>query len=253
MHRRPSTRRRRLAAVCAVALGAGTLVFSAGPANVLASGHARTLTGTFHDGATYMIQVPANWNGTLVLYSHGYVTPGSANPATDVGDPLTGQWLLTNGYALAGSSYATTGWAVQQAIPDQLSTLNTFDRRVGTPLQTIAWGHSLGGMITAALLQLDPSRFTAALPMCGVLGGGVGTWNVALDSALAVQQLLGPASGLQVVDITDPPTNLGIAETLLAAARRLRREELESRSPARWGTYPGGSIRPAPSPPRPTT
>src|SRR3984957_9830085 len=219
MHRKPSTRRRRLAAVCAIALGAGTLAFPAGPASAMASGHARTLTGTFHDGATYLIQVPANWNGTLVLYSHGYVTPGSANPATDVGDPLTGQWLLSNGYALAGSSYATTGWAVQQAIPDQLATLNVFDRRIGTPTRTIAWGHSLGGMITAALLQIAPDRFTATLPMCGVVGGGVGTWNVALDAAVAVQQLLGPSSGLQVVNITDPTTNLGIAETLFAAAQ----------------------------------
>jgi pimeloyl-ACP methyl ester carboxylesterase len=251
MHRRPSTRRRRLAAVCAIALGAGTLAFAAGPANALASGHARTLTGTFHDGATYLIQVPANWNGTLVLYSHGYVTPGSANPATDVGDPLTGQWLLSNGYALAGSSYATTGWAVQQAIPDQLSTLNTFDRRVGTPLMTIAWGHSLGGMITAALLQLDPSRFTAALPMCGVLGGGVGTWNVALDSAFAVQQLLGPSSGLQVVDITDPTTNLGIAKTVFAAAQATPQGRARLALASALGDVPGwfdpASPEPAPT------
>src|SRR5271167_4143800 len=102
----------------------------------------KSYKGKFPDGATYLIQVPANWNGTLVLYSHGYVIPGSANPALDVGDPLTGAWMLTNGYALAGSSYATTGWAIQQAIPDQLSTLNAFDRRVGTPVRTIAWGHS---------------------------------------------------------------------------------------------------------------
>ena len=174
-----------------------------GPAQALAAGPV-TLTGSFRDGATYLIQVPAAWNGTLVLYSHGYVVPGSANPAQDVGDPLTGQWLLSNGYALAGSSYATTGWAIKEAIPDQIRTLNTFDRLVGSPHRTIAWGHSLGGMITAGLIQADPSRFTAALPMCGVVAGGVGTWDVALDSAFAVQQLLGPGSGLQVVNITTP-------------------------------------------------
>src|SRR5580704_3802120 len=218
MHRKPMTRRRRLSVVCALALGLGTAALGAGPANAFASG-TRTIDGTLRDGATYLIQVPANWNGTLVLYSHGYVTPGSPNPAMDVGDPLTGAWLLDNGYALAGSSYATTGWAVQQAIPDQLSTLNTFDRRVGSPVRTIAWGDSLGGMITAGLLQVAPSRFAAALPMCGVVAGGVGTWNVALDSALAIQQLLGPASGLQIVNISDPTTNLGIAEEVLAAAQ----------------------------------
>src|SRR6201993_861826 len=36
-----------------------------------------TKTGALVDGATYLIQVPSNWNGTLFLYSHGYVVPGS--------------------------------------------------------------------------------------------------------------------------------------------------------------------------------
>src|SRR5580700_5213258 len=84
------------------------------------------LTGTLPDGATYVIDVPAKWNGTLLLYSHGYVAPGSQNSASDVGDPLTGGYMLAAGYALAGSSYATTGWAVQQAIPDQIATLDVF-------------------------------------------------------------------------------------------------------------------------------
>jgi pimeloyl-ACP methyl ester carboxylesterase len=245
------TRRRRLAVVCALALGIGTAALGAGPATALASGTARTITGTLRDGATYLIQVPANWNGTLALYSHGYVTPGSANPAMDVGDPLTGAWLLSHGYALAGSSYATTGWAVQQAIPDQLSTLSAFDRRVGTPVRTIAWGHSLGGMITAALLQVAPDRFAAALPMCGVVAGGVGTWNVALDSALAVQQLLGPTSGLQVVNITDPTANLGIAETVLAAAQATPQGRARIALASALGDIPGwfdpASPEPAPT------
>ena len=163
---------------------------------------ARTLNGTLADGATYEIQVPANWNCTLFLYSHGYVVPGSANPAQDVGDPVTGAWLLGHGYALAGSSYASTGWAIQQALTDQIATLNVFDQQVGTPTRTIAWGHSLGGIITAGLIQDYPNRFSAALPMCGVLSGGVATWNTALDSEVAFQQLIDPS--LQVVNITDP-------------------------------------------------
>jgi hypothetical protein len=176
-----------------------------------------TLTGTFPDGAKYLIEVPADWNGTLLLYSHGYVVPGSPLVATDVGDPVTGQWLLSHGYALAGSSYATNGWAIQQALPDQIETLDTFDSQVGTPTRTIAWGHSLGGIITAGLLQDYPSRFDAALPMCGVLAGGVGTWNQALDSAFALQQLVDPA--LQIVHITNPGGNLAEAEAALASAQ----------------------------------
>ena len=185
----------------------------------LASG-VKTYRGKFSDGATYLIQVPSTWNGTLLLYSHGYVVPGFSNPAVDVGDPITGAYLLANGYALGGSSYAGTGWAVQQALPDQIEVLDTFKKLVGTPNRTIAWGHSLGGIVTAGLVQRYPDRFDAALPMCGVLAGSVGTWNQALDSAFAFDVLLGSGSGLKVVNITDPVKNVDIAEGILNKAQK---------------------------------
>ena len=178
----------------------------------------RTDTNTLPDGATYMIQVPANWNGTVFLYSHGYVPPGSPNPALDVGDPATGLFLLSSGFALAGSSYAHAGWAVEEALFDQIAVLDIFKQEFGTPSRTIAWGHSLGGIITAGLIQRYPDRFDAALPMCGVLSGGVATWNTALDSAFAFKTLLGPGK-LQVVHITNPAENLALAEAALAAAQ----------------------------------
>ena len=216
-------RRRTVAGLSAALLAAG---LGLGAAPALAAVRSQpgpaavtTLTGAFKDGASYKIEVPAGWNGTLFLYSHGYVTPGSANPATDVGDPVTGAWLLGHGYALAGSSYATTGWAIQQALPDQIHTLNVFDQQVGRPTQTIAWGHSLGGIITAGLIQTYPSRFNAALPMCGVLSGGVATWNTALDAEFAFQQLIDPSGGLQLVNITNPTGNLTNAETAAAGAQ----------------------------------
>src|SRR5205823_14180803 len=36
-------------------------------------------------------------------------------------------------------------------------------------------------IITAGLVQLHPDLFAAALPMCGVLAGGIANWNGALD------------------------------------------------------------------------
>ena len=66
----------------------------------------------------------------------------------------------------------------------------------------MAWGHSLGGIITAGLIQRYPGRFSAALPMCGVLSGGVATWNTALDAEFAFQQLIDPS--VQTVNITNP-------------------------------------------------
>lgn len=191
------------------------------PGTARAQSGVTTQTGTLADGATYKIEVPANWNGILFLYSHGYVVPGSPNPAQDVAisDPATRFFMLSRGFALAGSSYATTGWAIEQALPDQIAVLDIFDKMVGKPKQTIAWGHSLGGMITAGLIQRYPDRFDAALPMCGVLSGGVATWNTALDSVFAFKTLLAPGSGLQLVNIANPLANLQLAEAILTATQ----------------------------------
>jgi dienelactone hydrolase len=209
------------AIIGAVLLPAGSAAAGAAPQACGGTGAVTTLTGSLADGAAYEIQCPAGaWNGTLFLYSHGYVAPGAANPAQDVGDPVTGAWMLGHGFALAGSSYATTGWAIQQALPDQIATLNVFGHTYGKPTRTVAWGHSLGGIITAGLIQRYPHQFNAALPMCGVLSGGVATWNTALDSAFAFQQLIAPTAGLQVVNISNPTANLDLAEQAAAAAQQ---------------------------------
>jgi pimeloyl-ACP methyl ester carboxylesterase len=192
-------------------------VFVAG--NARAQAGISTHSGSLPDGATYLIEVPANWNGTLFLYSHGYVVPGAANPAQDVGDPVTRFFMLSSGYALAGSSYATTGWAIEQALPDQIAVLDLFDKIVARPKRTIAWGHSLGGIITAGLIQRYPERFDAAQPMCGVLSGGVATWNTALDGEFVFKTLLAPGTGLQVVNIANPTANFDLSEEILAEAQ----------------------------------
>jgi pimeloyl-ACP methyl ester carboxylesterase len=170
------------------------------------------------DGANFMIDIPAVWNGTLVLYSHGYVTPGKPLVATDAGDPGTKLYLLANHYALAGSSYSQNGWALQQAFHDQIALLDYFQNTYGKPNRTIAWGHSLGGIITAGLIQRDPERFAGALPMCGVVAGGPGAWNVGLDAEFVFKTLApeSMATSLQLVNISDPGANLTTAETVLA-------------------------------------
>ena len=217
-----------------------------------ACGGSRTVTsrsGALPDGATYLMQCPAvPWNGTLFLYSHGYVAPGSPNPAQDVGDPVTGGWLLSHGFALAGSSYASTGWAIQQALPDQAATLDAFSQAYRTPDRTIAWGHSLGGIITAGLIQRYPGRFSAALPMCGVLSGAVATWNTALDAEFAFQQLVDPS--VQVVNITNPAANLAGAQATVTAAQQTAQGRARIALAAALGDTPGWftPLSPEPAP-----
>lgn len=161
--------------------------------------------------AAYSIEVPVGWNGTLFLYSHGYVAPGSGNAAVAAPGSEASSWLLAHHYAIAGSSYSSTGWALEDAFKDQIALLDLFDRRIAKPARVIAWGHSLGGIITAGLVQLHPDRFAGAIPMCGVLSGGVASWNTGLDSAYAFRTLLASQSTLQIARISDPAANLQVA------------------------------------------
>jgi len=176
----------------------------------------RTYSGSIA-GAAYSVEVPANWNGTLFLYSHGYVAPGAANPASAAPDAGIGDWMLGQGFALAASAYSSTGWAIADALRDQMALLDWFGSHVGEPSRVIAWGGSLGGIITAGLVQQNPDRFAGALPLCGVLAGGVGAWNTGLDGAYAFKTLLAPNANLQLVHITNPDANLKAASAAIAA------------------------------------
>ncbi len=205
-----------LAVIVVVLLGACAGGSSSAASHPSPSAGPRTYSGSI-GGAPYSVEVPARWNGTLFLYSHGYVAPGSANPASAVPDAGIGDWMLGQGFALAASAYSSTGWAIEDALRDQMALLDWFGSNVGKPARVIAWGGSLGGIITAGLVQEHPDRFAGALPICGVLAGGVATWNTGLDGAYAFKMLLAPAAGLQLVHITNLEANLTAANAAVAA------------------------------------
>ena len=205
---------------------AATLLVACAPAAGATSAHSpspspspttKSITGSI-GAAQYRIEVPAAWKGTLFLYSHGYVAPGRINPAADAPTRDIATWLLDNGYAIAGSSYSSTGWALEDAFKDQIALLDLFDQRVSKPKRVIAWGGSLGGIVTAGLAQLYPDRFAGAIPICGVLAGGVATWNAGLDAAYAFKTLLASNTKLQVVGITDAQANIQLAAQIIDQA-----------------------------------
>ncbi|WP_298344505.1 hypothetical protein [Ferrimicrobium sp.] len=170
------------------------------------------------DGAPYEVQVPPNFNGTLLLYSHGYVFDGAKNPTPiDASDPISQGILLSQGYALAGSSYSQQGWAVKAALTDQIATLNVAKAYVSshstTPISSvIPWGVSMGGDVTAGLVQQNIGTFSGAMIACGVDGGAVPIWNQQLTALFAFKELIDPS--LQIVDLSSPTA----AETQLLAA-----------------------------------
>jgi pimeloyl-ACP methyl ester carboxylesterase len=233
--------RRSIVAVMAMLIAAcsSSTVATPSPSPTLSpSPTATTETGSI-GAAQYRIEVPPAWNGTLFLWSHGYVAPGRPNPATDSPAPLISSWLLDHGYAIAGSSYSSTGWALEDAFRDQITVLDLFNRRFSKPKRVIAWGESLGGIITAGLVQLYPDRFAGAIPICGVLAGGVATWNTGLDAAYAFKILLAPASQLQLVNITDPQANIQLAAQIFSAAASTPQGEARIALIAALGDLPG--------------
>jgi pimeloyl-ACP methyl ester carboxylesterase len=126
---------------------------------------------------------------------------------------------LSQGYALAASSYKSNGWAIEDAIPDQIALLDEFNSLVGEPSRTIAWGHSMGGMVTAGLVQNYPDRFDGALPMCGLLAGGVALFNSELDRAFVFKTLFAPATDdLEIVNFTLDPLEAFLFNLLPAQA-----------------------------------
>jgi pimeloyl-ACP methyl ester carboxylesterase len=177
---------------------------------------ARTAEGRMPNGNLWTAEVPAHWNGTLLLDSHGY---GLGVRAPALGPAGVKDWLLQHGYALAASSYSTGGWAVAEAVPDQIATLDEFAAQFGKPKRTIAWGGSMGGLITVALAERHPDRIDAAIPYCGSISGSLGMMNMALDGAFTFKTLLAPDSDIQLMNITDDTANAAKARAVAQAAQ----------------------------------
>jgi pimeloyl-ACP methyl ester carboxylesterase len=118
-------------------------------------------------GAGYRMEVPANWNGDLVLYAHGF--RGSGLELT-VSNPPIRDYLLSNGYAWAASSYRANGYVPGAGAKDTHALIGTFRARVGQPDQVFITGHSMGGHVTGVAIEQWPQAFAGAVPMCGVMG-----------------------------------------------------------------------------------
>jgi pimeloyl-ACP methyl ester carboxylesterase len=174
------------------------------------------------DGAKYEIRVPASWNGTLLLYSHGYrfAQPGPPDfgpvstraqvDSTDTdgtgSDPLAKD-LLAKGYALAGSSYKTNGWAVSDGVKAGDDLHSKFVQLVGAPQRTYVWGDSLGGLITELIAEKHAEWVDGAAPMCGALAGPNLNFDAALDVAFAVKTLIDPSLKLVGYSSADDAAN----------------------------------------------
>ena len=141
----------------------------------------QSCVGVTSDGAPYAMQVPANFNGTVALYSHGY----RYNVDIPAGIPLIGGYKITNtpepvpggnvavaqyffsqGIAIVGSGFARQGWNPDSAIKTNVELIDTFKKQFPKTTKVVAWGSSLGGVITQGLAEKYPNLISAAAPMC---------------------------------------------------------------------------------------
>jgi hypothetical protein len=189
-------------------------VASAAPDAIAAPAAASThYTGSLADGATWVADTPASWNGTIILYSHGY----GPLTAQDAPDPATRADLLSLGYALVGSSYSgTSWWALASAARDQFASLAAVERLTGRPRRTIAWGESMGGLVSAEETQGARGRIDGTLTTCGLVAGALSLNNYQLDGEYALSRLLAPSQHIQLVRYATAGQASGAAAALTA-------------------------------------
>jgi alpha-beta hydrolase superfamily lysophospholipase len=176
-----------------------------------------TLCAGERDEAPFQIKTPGkkDWNGTLIIWSHGYRNAGpipsdplnpsggseqpdrtaEASPIDEVSQELVGQ-----GFALAGSAFKSNGWDVTEAVTANEDLYKYFSDTFGKPRRVYIWGASLGGLITQTLAETKNSWISGVAPLCGVLGGTNLNLDLALDVAYAVKTLIYP--GLKLSGFT---------------------------------------------------
>ncbi|MEV1122012.1 hypothetical protein AB0I91_43750 [Actinosynnema sp. NPDC049800] len=142
------------------------------------------------NGAFHAFAIPGDWNGSLVVHSHG--GPDLAAPTADRATEDLDRWavMVREGYALAGSSYRRGGYGTRMGAEDTENARKSFVRRFGEPHRTILHGQSWGGNVAAKAIEAYDS-YDAALLTSGVLAGGSRGYDYRVDLRVVYQYYCG--------------------------------------------------------------
>jgi pimeloyl-ACP methyl ester carboxylesterase len=176
---------------------------------LVASSEAVHLEGEIGPGALYSLDKPANWNGDLVLYMHGYTTPGS--PISLPNNGAIRDKLLGAGFAVAASSFSENGYAVPEAMRQTHQLRSLFVSRVANPERVFLFGLSLGGIVGMQLTEKFPQQYDGAFLASGVVGGTRAEVEYISDTKVLFDALYPSVhlGGLyDPITITDPNTQL---------------------------------------------
>ncbi len=128
-----------------------------------------TVTGEIGPGSSYLLAKPENWNGNLVLYTHGYVEPEYPIQLPEI-VPIR-DFLLMQGFGVAYSSYSENGWAIKDALVRTRQLIGLFNSNFGKPTHTYIIGNSIGGLVAVMFAEKNPNLIDGVLSICSPLGG----------------------------------------------------------------------------------
>lgn len=132
--------------------------------------------GLHMDDAVYRICMPATWNGDLLIYAYGYVSPlrPVEIPDEQIKPPGSSlgfdEFATSQGYAFAVSDYGTNGLAVKPGMDHIIDLIDVFTGLERVPEKVILVGFSEGGQIVTLLLEQYPDLFAGGLVACGPYG-----------------------------------------------------------------------------------
>jgi len=149
-----------------------------------------------HAGAAYLIEVPDDWNGDLVLYAHGF---RGNDPELVVEPPRIRAHLIANGYAWASSSYSANGYVPATGAHDTHRLAKRFASLIGQPNKVYLTGDSMGGHVIGFALEQWPNDFSGATPRCGVMGDS-DLFDYFQDVYLAGETLIGNTPAIPSLD-----------------------------------------------------
>jgi pimeloyl-ACP methyl ester carboxylesterase len=123
-------------------------------------------------GANFVVRIPDEWNGMLVVGCHGYMAFNwnpNAQFAMDnlggVGLPFT---LVEQGFAYAASSYGERGFAIKEAMIRTHQLTEYVIDNFGVTGKVFIVGHSMGGLIGLLLGEKYPELYDGVLDISGM-------------------------------------------------------------------------------------
>ncbi len=149
---------------------------------------ARCLRGQDSAASHYLIVMPAQWSGVLVVHAHG--GPSLGPPKTTRADEDIKRWAITvrEGHAWAGSVFRQGGFAVTTAAEDTERVRRIFVDHVAKPRRTLLHGQSWGAMVATRAAELYPKSWEGLLLTSGVVAGPA-SYDFRLDLRALYQHL----------------------------------------------------------------